>query len=151
MYMLSLTRVISLYHKSCVNAENTCGITCMLKNCKQKNESETYASEVRMADVNENSTPQLPRLCSQSKCKKTLDAGYQFRSCEWYREHDKVEKQWKWQHEKEDKEAWNWPRVTASGNCPEVIVIDAESSDDKSDREVSINNLVIITLSTHCN
>ena len=27
----------------------------------------TYASELRMADVDKNSTPQLPRLCSQSK------------------------------------------------------------------------------------
>ena len=59
--------------------------------------------------------------------------------------------QQKQQHEKEDKEAWKWPRVTASGNCPKVIVIDAERSDDDSDREVSINNLVIITLSTHYN
>jgi len=48
----------------------------------------------------------------------------------------------KQQCKKEDKEAQKWPRVTASGNCPEVIVIYAERSDDDSDGEVSINNLV---------
>jgi hypothetical protein len=104
----------------------------MSKNCKQKNEMATYASKLRMADVDENSTPQLPRLCSQSKCKKTLDAGYQFRSCEQCRECDKVAKQRKQQHEKEDKEAQKRPRVTANGNCPELIVIDAERSDDEA-------------------
>jgi hypothetical protein len=104
-----------------------------------------------MADVDsdENSTPQPRRLCSQSKCKKTLDAGYQFRSCEQCRERDKVAKQRKRQREKEEKEARKRPRTTlaANGNCPEVVVIDSdtERSDNESEtgREVIINSLFI--------
>jgi hypothetical protein len=101
-------------------------------------------------DLDENSTPQLPRLCSQSKCNKTLDAGYQFRSCEQCRERDKAAKRRKRQREKEEKEARKRPRMTsesmtANGNCPEVIVIDSdtERSDNESNREVTIDNLVI--------
>ena len=107
-------------------------------------------------DLDENSTPQLPRICSQSKCKKTLDAGYQFRSCQQCRERDKVAKQRKRQREKEEKEVRKRPRMTsttADGNCPDVIVIDSdgERSNNESDtsREVTINNLVIKILSTH--
>ena len=108
-----------------------------------------------MADVDDNSTPQPPRICSQSKCRKVLDASYQFKSCEQCREHDKAAKQRKRQREKENKEARKRLKMTANlnGNCPEVIVIDAESSDDdelESNREVSIiKNLVIKILSTH--
>ena len=87
-----------------------------------------------MADVDENSTLQPPWICSQSKCRKVLDAGYQFKSCKQCREHDKVAKQWKQQREKEDKEAWKRLKMTDSSNCPEVIVIDADSSDNESNR-----------------
>lgn len=96
-----------------------------------KQSSATYSGTSHMDENSQSST----RQCSQSKCKKNLDTGYQFKSCEQCRERDKHAKQKKRQRDKENKESLKRPRLTAS--TPEVIEIDSGSSDDERNRTVS--------------
>ena len=85
--------------------------------------------------MDENSQSSGTRQCSQSKCKKILDTGYQFKSCEQCRERDKHAKQKKRQRDKENKESLKRPWLIASS--PEVIEIESGSSDDERNHTVS--------------
>jgi hypothetical protein len=99
-----------------------------------KQSSATYSGTSHM---DENFPPQPTRQCSQSKCKHILDAGYQFKSCEQCREHDKLAKQKKRQRDKENKESLKRPWLEANYDSPEVIEIDSGTSDDEHDSKVS--------------
>ena len=94
----------------------------------------TYSGTSHM---DENSPPQPTRQCSQSKCKKVLDTGYQFKSCERCRDRDKLAKQKKRQRDKENKESFKRPRLEANYNSAEMIEIDLGTSDDEQDSKVS--------------
>ena len=85
--------------------------------------------------MDENSQSTGTRQCSQSKCKKILDTGYQFKSCEQCRECNKHAKQKKRQRDKENKESLKRSRLTAIS--PEVIEIELGSSDDEHNHTVS--------------